>query len=238
MVRMAEAKQDGQPVRTLPWWVKWLVAFHVFSITIWSLPPPAPSIVNGSLKPAINFDGISPFARSLVPYIHDRILLFAYKVKYPSHDASPPTRVVGGAMRAYLLPTGMWQYWDMFAPNPSNLDVWVDAEVVFQDGTAKVHAYPRMAKLSIPMKYVQERFRKFLERAHAENYQYAWPTFAQRIALSEFEDPANPPVSVTLRRHFREVQPPGQPTPATYREYLYFTHTVDLKALRRDKGLE
>ena len=34
----------------------------------------------------------------------------------------------------YLSTTGLWQYWDMFAPDPSNLDVWFDALVTYRDG--------------------------------------------------------------------------------------------------------
>jgi len=241
MERMAgSSKGNEKPsgrARTLPWWAKWLVAFHVFAITVWSLPPPAPAIVNGSVKPAINTGSASEFARSLVPFIHDHILLFAYRVKYPNLQDAGPTRLAGQATRGYLLSTGMWQYWDMFAPNPSNLDLWVDAEVLFQNGSRRVYAYPRIAKLPIPLKYVQERFRKFAERAHSEEFHYAWPAFAQRIALSAFDDPADPPVQVVLRRHFREILPPDQVTPTAYTAYAYYRHTVNLEALRRDAGV-
>lgn len=231
-------RKSQENERTVPWWVKWLVAFHVFAITAWSLPTPAPALANGTLKPRIHATSVSAFARSLIPYIHDQILLFAYHIKHPSEIDPAPMRITGQVTRGYVLGTGMWQYWDMFAPNPSTLDFWVDAEVEFQDGTKRIHAYPRMANLSIPMKYVQERFRKFLERAHAEDYQYAWPQFAQRIALSEFDDPSNPPVKVTLRRHFREILPPDQKTPSTYTDYAYYEHFVNLSALRADAGVE
>lgn len=136
--------------------------------------------------------------------------------------------------RYYLEATGVWQYWDMFAPDPSRWDGYVDAEVTYQSGEKRIYAYPRMKKLGIVEKYFKERYRKFLERAHLEQYQYLWPTFAQRIALEATTDPANPVVAVTLRRHWRMVQPPEKPQPTEYSRYDYFTHVVDLEKLRRD----
>ena len=40
--------------RTLPWWVRPIVLFHVFAITVWSLPPPAPGFATGSIVPSVN----------------------------------------------------------------------------------------------------------------------------------------------------------------------------------------
>lgn len=224
-------------MRTLPLWVKPLVAFHVLAITLWSLPAPPPGIANGSIAPAIRADSVPDLARSTVSYVHDNLLLFASRVKNPPPQVEGPLRWLSVAVRGYLQSTGLWQYWDMFAPNPSNLDVWVDAIVTFDDGSRVVHAYPRIAALPIPMKYVQERYRKYLERAHAEGFAFLWPAFAQRIALEEFvAHPGRVPTRVVLRRHFRTIQPPGETTPDAYQVYPYFEYDVDVAKLRRDAG--
>lgn len=136
----------------------------------------------------------------------------------------------------YLTATGFWQYWDMFAPNPSAWDGWVDAVVTFQDGTSLVFQYPRMKRLPPSQKYVKERYRKFLERAHAEEYQWLWPRFAQRIALEAARATGKVPHSVSLRRHWKIVQPPGRPQWPDYREFVYYEHIVDVPRLKRELG--
>lgn len=219
--------------RTLPWWVRPFVLFHLLAITVWTLPPPAPGIANGSLSPSIDTDSPGDIVRTLVPFIHDELLLSAYRIKEPG-EGNPS--LASRAVRGYLDWTGLWQYWDMFAPNPSNLDLWVDAEVTFQDGTRRVQTYPRMANLPIPQKYAMERFRKFLERANAEAFDFLWAPFAQHMALEAFADPDNPPVRVVLIRHFRYIQPPSKPTPEAYTAVRYFEYDVDQTALRAAAG--
>ncbi|MCB8932038.1 MAG: hypothetical protein M9921_01685 [Fimbriimonadaceae bacterium] len=229
--------ESTEQVRTLPVWVKPLVAFHLLAITLWSLPAPAPGLANGSIVPSVSTDSLPDFARSSVSYVHDNVLLFASRAKTPPAQVDGPMHWLSLAIHAYLIPTGMWQYWDMFAPNPSNLDVWVDAIVEFQDGTRVVHDYPRIATLPLPLKYVQERYRKYLERAHSEDFTFLWPAFAQRIALEEYEkNENNPPVHVSLRRHYRFIQPPGEITPDEYTVHTYYEYDVDQKKLRSDGG--
>ena len=217
--------------RTLPWWVRPIVLFHVFAITVWSLPPPAPGFATGSIVPSVNTNSVGDMVRTFVPFIHDKILLGAFHVKEDNGG------FLGKAVRGYVVSTGTWQYWDMFAPNPSNLDVWVDAEVTFLDGSKRTVPYPRMAQLSIPRKYAMERFRKFLERAHSEDFQFLWVPFAQHIALEANTMPTNPPTRVVLVRHFRLIQPPGEVTPEPYTVVPYFTFEVDQDALKADAGV-
>lgn len=139
-------------------------------------------------------------------------------------------------VRAYLLSTGAWQYWDMFAPDPSNTDVYCDADVTFRDGTTRTVAYPRMAELSIPMKYVKERYRKFYERAHGPNDAQLFPPFAQTFALGVYKDPKNPPVVVRLKLHTLPTAPPGQRQATQYNVSNYYTYVVDSRWLRKEAG--
>lgn len=136
----------------------------------------------------------------------------------------------------YLHFTGFWQYWDMFAPNPSHSDIYGDAEVIYKDGTVKRYIYPRMYDLSIPQKFFKERYRKFFERAGSDDYVYLFPSFALRVAL-EMDNPANPPVRVKMIRHWKAVAGPGKPQPKEYGSYNYFTYEVDQKELARVRKL-
>ncbi|HWD37834.1 MAG TPA: hypothetical protein VG944_03240 [Fimbriimonas sp.] len=197
--------------RTAAWWVKVLVLWHVFCITVWSCPKPNDALVSGKVTPP-------PFA------IGDWLRLFDEK---DLRTLQPVT--------FYLFTTGTWQYWDMFAPNPANIDWWGDAVVTFKDGTSKTYQYPRMFLLPIPEKYLRERFRKFYERAHDDTYSYLFPVFAMRVALLNDTDPNNPPVKVGLRRHWKQVADPGEKEFDRYDSYQYFTYEVDPKLLDRLK---
>src|SRR3990167_5171909 len=37
----------------------------------------------------------------------------------------------------------MYQGWEMFAPNPSKLNIYMDAEIEFDDGTKMLWTFPR-----------------------------------------------------------------------------------------------
>lgn len=189
--------------------VKLFVAFHVIGITLWSLPNPRRPVMLGTVE----------------PYGADWILY--YNTLY----------VKNSWLRNYLLTTGVWQSWDMFAPNPSNTDFWGDAEVTYEDGTTERYAYPRMYTMSIPMKYLNERFRKFFERAGDDGHRYMWPVFAQRVAYDMDTKPGNPPVRVKLFRYKLVLEGPGKPIPEDYNRQMYYEHQVDAYALKRMKEL-
>lgn len=209
------SNQDGKPQRVSVW-VKGFVFFHLAAITIWSIPA-APA--EFSSKPVFKTGSIQDICRSM----NYEIRLFTEMYLKPS------------IVRLYLLPTGFWQYWDMFSPNPASTDMWCDAVVKYQDGSTKIYQYPRMYLLSIPVKYEKERYRKFYERAHLDDYSYLWPQFAQRIA-HEMDNPTDPPVEVSLRRHWEEVSPPGKPQPTHYQQYTYFNYVVNQQTLADDRS--
>ena len=214
--------------RNAPRWLKLLVGFHVLAITSWSLPKSSPGVLNGLLEPR---------GLDWVLYTNDRYV-----------RVSP--------LQQYILTFGLFQSWDMFAPNPTNKDIWCDAIVVYKDGTEKVYTYPRVFTASYPKKYVIERYRKFYERVNLDLFQWMWPDFAQRVAV-KMDDPANPPVKVFLRRHFivtprtvefpdyvnqvvqavkdgkvtAEVLSPPNPESPPFGQSIYFTYDVDQERL-------
>ena len=195
-------------------WVKVLVLWHVFCITVWSCPKPNNDILAGKVH-------VAPLA------VGDWIRLGDERYLKP---------LVG--VRLWLFSTGAWQYWDMFAPNPANIDWYADAIIHYKDGTERISLYPRIYTLPIPQKYVEERFRKFFERAHSENeYPYIFQQFCYRQALLNFKDPKNPPVRVELRRHWKEVPDPGLPEPKEYHQAVYFTGEIDPQRLKEMAGM-
>ena len=173
--------------------------FHLIAITVWALPNPPSAVAEGKVSPA---------GTQWVPY---------YNKKYLKDF--PPFAV-------YLAVTGFWQYWDMFAPDPTQTDYWGEATILFKDGSQKHYQYPRMALLGIYEKHVKERYRKFFERAGDDKFNYLWSPFACHIAYM-FDNPSNPPVRVKLFRHWRPVAAPGQVQNPTYDTYMYYEYVVD-----------
>jgi hypothetical protein len=198
-----QATQPAKP--NAPWYVKALVLLHIFCITVWALPNPPDTIMEGKAK----------------PYLTDNLLV--WNAKYLKTQQP---------LAAYLFTTGVWQYWDMFAPNPAQTDIWCDAEIIYRDGTHKYYLYPRMFTLPIQNKYPQERYRKFYERVNEDKYSYLWPPFALRIAYLN-DDPKNPPVTVRLTRHWLRIMPPGEPQQKEYNKYTYFEYVVDPHLLQK-----
>lgn len=202
----SEPKGAERP-RTAPAWVKIAVALHVFAITVWALPNPPEEVMQGKVK---------FYPRVWPLYVNAKYLKTLNPVK------------------AYLFATGTWQYWDMFAPNPSSTDWYGSAQVEYRDGTKREVSYPRMYDLPIPEKFVKERYRKFYERAHDDNKPILFPAFGQRIAVLAYQGPKNPPVVVRLIRHWREVAGPGQKQAESYGAYNYYSYVVDQRWLNKE----
>jgi hypothetical protein len=186
--------------------LKLFVVFHVLAITVWALPDLPPEVAQGK-EPARGTQNLLAWnERTLKP--------------------SPPVRV-------YLQTTGFWQYWDMFAPNPSQTDRFASAEIEFADGTRRPLPYPRLADYPVWARYSLERYRKFQDRFHLDENRYLWPFVARRVARNAFTDPKNPPKRVWLTRHWMIVQPPGRPQWNDYAKFTYFEYIVspeDLEA--------
>lgn len=192
--------------KSAPVWIKVLVILHVAAITIWALPLPPKAIQEGT---------VSPSGSEWILYGNYR-----YTRQFPP-------------VIDYVMVTGFWQYWDMFAPNPVSSDFYGDAIVTFKDGTTKVFDYPRIEKMPILNKYAGERYRKFFERVRQEEFSYLWPQFGLRIAQQMDTVPGNPPVSVKLRRNWIDIQPPGRPQWKEYRHFIFFEYIVDQRALTK-----
>jgi hypothetical protein len=187
------------------------VVYHVITITLGALPKPSEQVLSGLVEPR--------GSDSILKYNHEVIR------QHP-------------LVYGYLDSTGFWQYWDMFAPNPVQVDLWMDAEVVYKDGTRTIFSYPRMFTEPLVQKYIKERYRKLYERIDQEKYSFLWSPAAQRIAYLNADNPTNPPLLVNLRRHFQFIkrhETPSAPQ-APYTMYKYYTHVVNLPQLFKDKG--
>lgn len=227
--------------RNAPVWVKVLVLLHAFLITSWSLPRSAPAVQRGMAQPK---------GSDWIIYYNDR---FLKGMEQGQHKGN-------WLYKNYMFTTGLWQSWDMFSPNPSNLDIWADAEIDYEDGSTKRYQYPRVYNLSHPEKFVKERYRKFFERVNPETAEWLWPTYCQRLALEAYKPGGPKPVRVRAWKHYRvapkpltigdywaflkasqqgqgiglrELVPPQMPMPKEYTSVMFYEHTVDQAVLAR-----
>jgi hypothetical protein len=127
--------------------------------------------------------------------------------------------------RPYMLWTGLFQTWDMFAPNPPPTNTYVKA-VVITEHHLRVWAFPRMDQLSFGQRYQKERYRKFLENMLLEQNAPLLPDVVRHIARF-YNDPSDPPRKVMLIKFQSDITPGSsdQPEPKSkpsdlYDEYL------------------
>lgn len=222
------ADQDATPSgtkRNVSIWVKVFVLLHIIAITSWSLPYAPSQYLGNPPKTTLRVRTDNPvaFFTTSAEYLRNEFLI------------GNQLYVKDSPLKFYLLSSGFWQYWDMFAPNPASIDVYGDAIITYMDGTKRRYAYPRIYSMPIPEKFMKERWRKFYERAGSSDFDYLWPIFAQHVAEMNFDNPKNPPIRVELHRHELEIKPPGVRQPTEYTDEVYFTWHVNRDALLEDK---
>ena len=218
MPRNEASLPPAPPKKRVFFLIKVFVVLHIIAITSWSLPN-APSnedfaklrqvVAHGDADaleslPA-NASALAKFKANVAPRLQA-----AGRIVSDGSLFENDRYVKDSPLKFYLLFTGFWQYWDMFSPNPASIDFYGTATITYKNGDKKLYTFPRMFTLGIPQKYVSERYRKFYERAHTEADNWEWPTFAQRVALVNYKDLSNPPVTVLLTRHWYVVPLPEQ----------------------------
>lgn len=201
--------EASSPPRTVRWPVKAWFCFHVVWITLYCLPQPAPAVREGRAQGSLS----------------EQFLAWSERT------------TKSGVMKHYMLSTGMWQYWDMFAPDPLSLDYYVQAQIQFESGEVVTEDFPRVYTLPIPAKYPAERHRKFIERAHLEENLFLWPPLAQWMAQRAWDTHRKTPYAVRLVLRRRQIPKP-QPNfvwDAPFEEVPFYDHMVDLETLRRPR---
>ncbi len=138
------------------------------------------------------------------------------------------------AVSPYMLWSGLFQRWNMFAPEPAKVDFYIEADITLHDGEKRTYVLPRMEKLGYAERYAKERYRKYSEYLRQDNYSALWPDAAKHIARL-YANPSNPPVFVILVRYWSQISPPSpggglQRTPwSRVPFYIYVVKPDDLK---------
>jgi hypothetical protein len=136
---------------------------------------------------------------------------------------------------AYLSFFSIYQDWMMFAKNPARLNIYLTADVEFDDGTRDTYVFPKPTELSLLEKYIYgERFRKIIsESIRRDDNRFMWPDTA-KFALRKLRDRnfAKLPLRVHLNRHWyvtpameQEFLPHLQ-RKANYEKFKFYTYEV------------
>ena len=108
-------------------------------------------------------------------------------------------------IQPYMRWTGLFQTWDMFAPNPVPTNTTIKA-VVITDHHMHVWEYPRMDKLGFGERYRKERYRKFAENLLQDRTALLLGDVSKHIARF-YNDPDDPPEKVILLKYESEIRP-------------------------------
>lgn len=109
-------------------------------------------------------------------------------------------------IRPYMIWSGLFQSWDMFAPSPKAVNAYVVCSVITRDGVVHPWTFPRMEQLGITERYYKERYRKFAENLQDDKNAALWPDVARHLARL-YNNPANPPEIVMLIRYWSDIKP-------------------------------
>jgi hypothetical protein len=134
---------------------------------------------------------------------------------------------INNVFRPYLLFTGIWQGWDMFAPNPLSINTYLVAEVTLKDGSVVIWPFPRMEFLGFFEKYYQERWRKWAaDNVRLDKNSALWPDAARYVARLHARLPS-PPAQVKLIRHWADIPPPARAQQKDeWKSFTFFTYEV------------
>lgn len=110
---------------------------------------------------------------------------------------------------------GLWQSWDMFAPDPMSEDVRVSLFAELADGTALERDLSNMEALGPLEKYSSERWRRFCnDHLRLDVNRDLWPGVARWFAARLERETGQPVNRLVLWRHWRPTLPPppaGEP---------------------------
>lgn len=135
---------------------------------------------------------------------------------------------IKNAVRPYMLWTGLFQAWDMFAPEPRRTNIRMAAEVTFRDGATRLWRFPEMNQLGYFARYAKERYRKYSnDNLRLDENALLWPDAARQIARINNTNPNNPPVAVRLVRSWADVPGPDAPPDSErWYSFVFYRYTV------------
>jgi hypothetical protein len=123
-----------------------------------------------------------------------------------------PVEVVREYVRPYFLWAGLFQRWDMFAPDPPAINSYIRTVVISHDRHMRVWSFPRMEELGFGERYRKERYRKFSDVLPQPQMALLWPDVARHVA-GQFDSQTGSIDKVLLIEFQSEIRPGLAPDP-------------------------
>ena len=137
----------------------------------------------------------------------------------------------------YLIPLGLWQSWAMFAPNPTECEMTLEAITLDARGISRSFVFTKMSDLSILRAAPRVRHSKYAANI-GDEINGAFRECAARHVVRQLKIPDDAyPVEVELYYQVRETPPFGSgpvdpmkpPVPRTLKTYR-FASPEDIKS--------
>jgi hypothetical protein len=94
---------------------------------------------------------------------------------------------------------GLWQGWELFAPNIRNVNSHTIALISFDDGSLTAWPLPRFEQMGAMEKFRKDKFRKWNgDNVQWDRYKDFWPAFARYVGRLHYNGSGAKPVSCTL----------------------------------------
>jgi hypothetical protein len=136
-------------------------------------------------------------------------------------------------VRPYFIWSGLFQSWDMFSPDPKRVNSYLEAIVIYKDGSSALWSFPRMELLGSGERYAKERYRKFEENLQNDQYSGLRPDAARYIArLNNHE--SSQPKTILLVVRWSEIIPRSDDTydRGPWNSNIFFTYDVQPEDLK------
>ena len=136
-------------------------------------------------------------------------------------------------VRPYFLWAGLFQSWDMFAPIPKGANTYIEAILIYRDGSRKTWTFPRMEQLSLTERCFKERYRKFAESLQGGDVDELLPDAARYVARSN-SNPGNPVKTIILIQRFSFIvpRPDGGYVPEPWEQHILLGYGVQPQDLK------
>ena len=135
-------------------------------------------------------------------------------------------------IQPYMRWTGLFQTWNMFAPNPIPTNTYIKAVVITEHHRIYTWNYPRMDQLGLGERYRKERYRKFAENLLQDRTTLLLADVVKHIARF-YNDPGDPPEKVILLKYETAIRPwtgeGNEPTSSPTVLYEDYIEPADLR---------
>lgn len=158
--------------------------------------------------------------------------LGAFSFSAPEEFFPPKPIFVALTSRA-LVTLNLWQYWDMFAPDPRSEDVKVGVAYEAQSGQRTEFYLTDMVSMPYGERWQKERWRKYFnDHLRVDQEKHLWLPYA-KFASRELRRQGVDPKNISLVRHWRPTSYPLTPqsragqNSAPWLTYKFFDLVVD-----------